>query len=382
MNCKSTRDNIATGFLYKTIKRWLCLIFTIFCSCLFLFCSAQDILPINWNEEEKIHPDKIEWWYHYGFLKSSSSGNPEWAFFCSFIRSWSGRCLIYKVTDLSSGRNYKSLEIEKTLRSLALFPRKEIKFLNLSSVQVFRPDGSIDLEFDRNVFRKKNDYSIRLESDSLFFSSDILLDSSAVPMLMEGTGKIGIKNPEKFYYYTFPALSSSGKLKLGSGDTLFLSGDVWYDHQWGDPLSHANVASWRWWGIRLETGESFNIYYIKDMNEKVLKRVANRQDKDGNLVFSENIKCIPHRFWKSPKTGILYPVEWSIELPEWNYDFYVSPMFDDHEMPILIYKYFWEGPCKVTVNDRTTHAEINSGTGYQELVGYAFDKLKEKVTVR
>src|SRR3972149_4646757 len=96
--------------------------------------SGKRILPAK--DEEGIHSFKvIEWWYHYGFLNVSGADSNlthrydsigDFSFISSFIISPGGRSLMYKITDLRTGKNYHYLVFDKMLKTLS-FPIKDKK---------------------------------------------------------------------------------------------------------------------------------------------------------------------------------------------------------------------------------------------------------------
>ncbi|MFQ5445073.1 MAG: lipocalin family protein, partial [Nitrospinales bacterium] len=71
----------------------------------------------------------------------------------------------------------------------------------------------------------------------------------------------------------------------------------------------------------------------------------------------------------SGKTGITYPAEWQVTLPEYRTQLRVVPDIADHELSNLrsISGSYWEG--SVTVRG-TYQGRPVKGKGYVELVGY------------
>jgi len=332
---------------------------------------------ISVKDEEGIHTFKsIEWWYHYGFFSEKDSSKYNWSFYSSFIRSTGGRCLMYKITDLNTGKNYYDLVFDKLLKPVSLPIKGNKKVFDYSKNVNEKPGAWLDLNYDNSILKKQNgSYSFVLNDDSLVLSLLISKSDSVNPMLLEGTGIMGKKHPQDIYYYSFPQLSTNGKLKIK--DTIHdLKGDVWYDHQWVKPLPNKKVR-WCWWGITLDNGDALNLYIVKNiLTGKMLFQSATRMDANGKISVYKTINATFQRTWKSPRTNIEYPVEWTLDIPEWGNEMHINAQWDDHEMPILIYNYFWEGPCKVEVKEKTSGKNISSGKGYQELVGFYYDKFK------
>lgn len=332
---------------------------------------------ISVDDEEGIHSNKsIEWWYHYGYFYETDSTKYDWSFYSSFIRSPGGRCLIYKICNLNTGQNYYNLIFDKLLKPLSLPIAGKKNVFEYSKEGNEKSGAWLDLNYDNSILKKQTgNYSFVINDDSLVFSFLISKSDSAKPLLLGGTGFIGKKRPQDVYYYSFPRLQVSGKLKIDS-TVHSMKGVVWYDHQWVKPFQNKNVR-WTWWGITLDNGDALNLYTAKNIfTGKIFLQTVTLLGKNGKTSVYKTIEAKPLRTWKSPRTNIEYPVEWLLDIPEWGYQLHITPQWDDHEMPILIYNYLWEGPCKVEVKEKSSGKNFASGKGYQELVGFYFDKFR------
>ncbi len=330
-------------------------------------------------DEEEIHTYKsMEWWYYYGYLYETDSSKYAWSFYASFIRGLGERYLTYKITNLNTGKNYYNYIFDKSLSPLSLPIAGKKNIFTYPKGPNEKPGAPLDLNYDNSILKKqKGSYSFVINNDSLVLSLLMSLPDSSKPLLLDGTGLIGIKRSQDVYYYSYPQLGSIGKLKA---DDSFhdLKGVVWYDHQWGKPWPNKNLR-WCWWGITLDNGDALNLYIVKNiLTGKILVQSVTQLDKNGKTSVYKTINASSHRIWESPRTNIKYPVEWTLDIPEWGYELHISPQWDDHEMPILFYNYFWEGPCKVVVNEKSSGKNSTNGKGYQELVGFYFDKFKLK----
>jgi predicted secreted hydrolase len=88
---------------------------------------------------------------------------------------------------------------------------------------------------------------------------------------------------------------------------------------------------------------------------------------DGRMrTFARNeVKFTPRRSWRSPRTGVTWPVEMTIDVAGviWT----VTPMMDDQEMDARgsTGTLYWEGAVAAT------SASGAKGRGYLELTGYS-----------
>jgi predicted secreted hydrolase len=95
--------------------------------------------------------------------------------------------------------------------------------------------------------------------------------------------------------------------------------------------------------------------------------------KDGSVRTSRNAVVEPQSYWRSLYTGIRYPVDWRLSLPDYGMDLRVAVMLNRQEMPIAgPIRAIWEGACQVSGELRATRAPVR-GKGFVELVGYAGD---------
>jgi predicted secreted hydrolase len=85
----------------------------------------------------------------------------------------------------------------------------------------------------------------------------------------------------------------------------------------------------------------------------------------------QQVSWTPRRGWKSPRTGIEYPVEWELRVP--GFVLLLRPIMDDQEMDTrastnIIY---WEGAVLAVSSGKVV------GRGYVELTGYG-QRLRER----
>jgi predicted secreted hydrolase len=70
------------------------------------------------------------------------------------------------------------------------------------------------------------------------------------------------------------------------------------------------------------------------------------------------------RRWRSPRTGIEYPVAWRLQIGQRVFE--LSPLLDDQELDSRrsVGTVYWEGAIHVSENGQP------AGEGYLELAGY------------
>jgi predicted secreted hydrolase len=86
---------------------------------------------------------------------------------------------------------------------------------------------------------------------------------------------------------------------------------------------------------------------------------------DGNMqpLAPADVRFTPIRFWRSPRTGITYPV--ALALHAGSVDVMLEPLFEDQELDsrASVGAIYWEGAVRALAGREV-------GRGYLELTGY------------
>ena len=184
-----------------------------------------------------------------------------------------------------------------------------------------------------------------------------------------GTGLTGLDKPEDQHYYTYPRVSAVGKWSR-DGHEEPVKGDFWYDHQWGK-IASRTLMKWCWWGLRLDDGRNLSIFFLQDARTgKTVQQGLTLHHTDGRTEVCREVAFKPGRSWKSPHERV-YNVQWEIKADQLGLAIQIRPLSDDHELPVLLYGWIWEGPCAVEVNDKS--GKRVRGIGFQEMIGQGND---------
>jgi predicted secreted hydrolase len=174
-------------------------------------------------------------------------------------------------------------------------------------------------------------------------------------------GKSGIS-----YYYSRPRLPAQGTITV-AGKPLEVSGDVWFDHQWGE--FDVLTLGWNWFALHLADGSDVMLYELFDMDRRNVMTAGTISNAKGAVPLQPGeVSLVPGSTWTSPRTGIAYPLEWRVKLPSGVLD--VRPFVPDSEFDsgVTSGNVYWEGAVKATGNV--------AGEGFLELSGY--DRLSAK----
>jgi predicted secreted hydrolase len=337
--------------------------------------------------DEGSHPDyRIEWWYVTGHIDDAvSKVKAPRGFQVTFFRvrtglaadnpsSFAPRQVLFAhaaLADPADGKLHHAQRSARTGFDLA-----------------YAREGQLDVKLD--------DWSIRQVGPGRYvtavhgedFDFELTL-ASTQPPLLQGERGFSRKGPDPraaSYYYSLPQLAVSGAVKMG-GSTRKVSGQAWFDHEWSSDYVDESALGWDWLGVNMADGGALMAFRMRDqqggerwasatMRPPSSARRAAFPVATGDLKVveageaktfgSEAVSWTPLETWRSPRTGVTYPVQWRVQVGDRRYR--VEPLLLDAELDsrpttgIL----YWEGPIRLV--DEATAKE--AGRGYLELTGY------------
>ncbi len=192
----------------------------------------------------------------------------------------------------------------------------------------------------------KDTYHARIAARD--FTLELALKAPRAPLLQgeAGFSRKGHRPEEASYYYSRPQLAVSGKV-----DGEPVTGRAWLDHEWSSQYLAPEAAGWDWVGLNLEGGKSLTAFRIRDR-------------KGGVHYAPPGVAFEPRRSWRSPRTGVEYPVAMRVEANGQAYD--LEPLMDDQELDARrsTGTIYWEGAVRALRSGKEV------GRGYLELTGY------------
>jgi predicted secreted hydrolase len=361
------------------VSFWSLLLLLVLPHFLPLRASAETAYPpvvpgheIAFPRDEGSHPDfRIEWWYVTGQLDDGASKvKAPLGFQVTFFRvrtglaadnpsSFAPRQVLFAhaaVADPVSGKLHHAQRSARTGFDLA-----------------YAREGQLDVKLD--------DWSIRQVAPGRYVTSvhgedfdfDLTLVSTQPPLL-QGERGFSRKGPDPraaSYYYSLPQLAVSGEVNVG-GSTRKVSGQAWFDHEWSSDYVDEDALGWDWLGVNLTDGGALMAFRMRDRQggERWAGATLRRSSPAGPGAVTtfepEAVHWTPLQSWRSPRTGVTYPVQWRVQVGDRRYR--VEPLLLDAELDsrpttgIL----YWEGPIRLI--DEATGRE--AGSGYLELTGY------------
>ena len=294
--------------------------------------SAKTYARIQLPKDDAPHNTPIEWWYYNGHLKTASG------------KTYSFHYTIFLVNGLS-------------LHSVSHVSLADHQLQKNYTTQIRTAGGGSDTESKHGFLFNHSGWLMSgangidiLIVNSAQFDFDLKLETIKSPVFHGDKGIISMKNAGNSFYYSRPLLTVSGSLKI-HGNSEKVTGEAWFDHQWGD--FKATSITWNWFSLMLDDGTDIMIYQFYDKNGDQLLNTGTLTKDGVTLLLSDNdIRLTPLDTWSSKISGIIYPVQWKIELPSQNINLTTKAIVDDSEFDarLTTYNIYWEGAIKVEGN--------------------------------
>jgi predicted secreted hydrolase len=168
-------------------------------------------------------------------------------------------------------------------------------------------------------------------------------------------------------YVSWTRLTTTGERLLGQR-RLPVTGESWFDHEWGTSQLGEEVLGWDWFGLRLDSQRELMVYHLRRHDGGLDPRSAGTLVEGGGKVVHHlaagEIDLRELDSWTSPASGATYPIAWSLQVPGHDIDLEVRALVAVAEMDTRhsTGTVYWEGPVEVT--------GTSQGQGYAELTGY------------
>ena len=312
--------------------------------------------------DEGAHPDfRSEWWYVTGWLRDAQ--HRECGFQLTFFRNRPG------VAEASASRFAPQQLLfahaaiaDPALGRLRVDQRAARQGFDLAFANVGKTDVRID---DWSLVQSGERYAAKMAARDFALDLDLRAGS---PPLLQGDRGVSRKGPDAVdasFYYSRPQLAAKGTIAI-ERETREVEGTAWLDHEWSSRYLPQGAVGWDWTGIDFEDGAALMAFRIRDRAGNALWAGGALRDARGETrTFAPaEIAFTPLRRWRSPRTGIEYPVSFRVGAGAWVVT--LEPLFADQELDarIGVGAVYWEGAVRASIGEGAT------GRGYLELTGY------------
>jgi len=293
--------------------------------------EAESKKPINFDLDQGNHPNKLsEWWYYNGHMNTPDGR--KYGYELCFFRSTSFLYFAHiAITDENNQKFYYSREF---------YSPKKIKLSKNSGDLQYAEDGGVE---------QTGKFSYKIWGKVKGFAFDLDLKLEKEPLLINGNGLIDMPEGTDSYYYSLTRMSTSGKL-TANGQTSPVTGQSWFDHQWGNFIAYR--IGWDWFSLQLDDGTEYNLFSFRNKKDQTLKQFVNVYDLNNKRHHSQTMQLKRLKWWKSPETGDNYVTKWELKIPQRKETFLIEAAVPGQEVfPYRSYDIaptYWEGSSKVT----------------------------------
>jgi len=211
--------------------------------------------------------------------------------------------------------------------------------------------------------------NVKLTADDGKMSLNLELDA-AKPPVVHGENGVSQKTDaagNASYYVSMTRMPTQGTVRV-NGETLAVTGDSWFDHEWGTTSLGANAAGWDWFSIQLDDNREIMFFQIRNKDgsiEPFSSGTLVESDDSTKFLKRDDVKITPLEFWTNDFSQGKYPSKWRVEIPSANLDLTLTPLIADQEMRVSFT--YWEGAVNVA---GTSNGKNVRGQGYVEMTGY------------
>lgn len=297
---------------------------------------------LRFPRDHGAHPEyRTEWWYATGWLERA--GAPL-GFQVTFFRArtpwptenpsaFAPRQILLAHAAIADPRVGRLRHDQRAAREA----------FGLAGARTGHTEAWID---DWRIELRERVYRTKVASRELAFELEM---AASAPPVLQGNGGFSRKGPraqEASYYYSRPQLAVRGTVE---GEPV--RGRAWLDHEWSSQYLAPEASGWDWCGINLDNGEALMAFRI-------------RARAGGVYYAPQGVSFTPLRTWRSPRTGIEYPVAMRVSAGGAHYE--LEPLMEDQELDARAStgNIYWEGAVRARREGR------EAGRGYLELTGY------------
>jgi predicted secreted hydrolase len=334
---------------------------------------VQRGLELEFPRDEGSHPDfRLEWWYVTGHIEREGSRvHAPRGFQVTFFRVRTGlasdnpsafapRQVLFAHAAIADPAHGRLRHAERTARA--------------GFGLAYASEGSMDVRLDDWSLRQSapGRYVTRVRGEDFAFELTL---RATQPPLLQGERGYSRKGPDPraaSHYYSLPQLEVSGEVVV-DGRRETVRGQAWFDHEWSSDFVDERAAGWDWIGVNLRDGGALMAFRMREAEgggarwAAATLRPGGAQGPAVARTFDPaEIEWTPLDAWRSPRTGVEYPVRWRLRVGDRVYA--IEPLLVDAELDSRASTgvLYWEGPIRLL--DESTGAEL--GRGYLELTGY------------
>jgi predicted secreted hydrolase len=346
--------------------------------------TVADPVPVVLPRDDGPHDRLTEWWYDTGHLRASDGTTYGFEFVVfraergAFPTSWASHLAITDETGdrfAYSQRLEVGPQVDRSPRGPDGVPTGFD--LSLTGADPSRPETAGRPAWSMAGAGGTDHLSASLAPDEAATAGmpgglglELDLRATKPPALHDHDGWIDFGDAGGSYYYSRTSMAATGTITL-DGRTLDVTGEGWFDHQWGDFIS-VGGGGWDWFAVELANGTDLTLSLVRDADGSYPLVYGTLVGRDGTTTHLDRdaFTVTVTRRWQSPATGADYPAGWTVDVPSQRLHIELTPTVAAQELDTRATTgvVYWEGSQVVRA---TVGGEPLAGQAYVELTGYA-----------
>ena len=317
---------------------------------------------LDFPRDRGSHPAfRTEWWYITGWV--ADSAGRQYGIQVTFFRNRPGvaeasssafapRQLVFAHAALADSRHGRLYHDQRAARA-----GFDLAGADEGSTRAFIGDWSLADAGGR--------YVAQIAAREFAFDLSFAPTQPPLPQGDAGVSRKGPDASQASHYYSEPQLAVTGTVSVGSA-VAAVTGTAWLDHEWSSTYMAPEASGWDWTGINLADGGALMAFRMRDKGGGTFWAGGALRRADGGVrTFAPaDVRFTPSRSWRSPRTGIAYPVKMTVAAG--GVELELEPLMDDQELDSRASTgtIYWEGAVRAMAAGR------EAGSGYLELTGY------------
>jgi predicted secreted hydrolase len=296
-----------------------------------LAAAPPSLAPVSLPRDHAAHPGfQVEWWYTAGTV--AARGGDDYFWFATVWGSPIAAVARINVVDLRSDRIVLSQAYTRLAPLSAGETRLDVGGFSLGRRAAGALGGwSVDAPVGR-------DGVLRLDL------------TPAQPYVLNGSrGIVAQGKGGRSAYYSDPRLEARGTLEIG-GRSSDVSGQGWFDHQWGNFASNAASRHWNWFACQFADRSDLMLYQFITPDGKPTGIQSATFVSPGGAV------AHPSRFTVAARAPMIrpagatatYPLGWRLQVPSAHVDITLAARARNQFIANRFVPGFWEGAAAIT----------------------------------
>lgn len=331
-------------------------------------------LALEFPRDHGAHPDtRIEWWYVTGQV--ADGDGRRFGFELALFRR--GRELPPEGAEDAEAESARArqvyaghLAVTDVAGERTLFAER----LRRAGPLAAASERDLDVALEDWTLARRADGRLALDAADPAQRIGLALSlAPAKPLVLHGGDGWSPKGPEPgnaSAYVSWTRLAVSGELTV-DGAPRAVTGEAWYDHEFGSTVLGDGVVGWDWFGLRLADGRELMLFHLRRQDGGIGEASAGtlvERDGSARALGRADFEIEALARWTNPRTGATWPARWRLRVPSAGIDLEAAPLVADCELVSTASTgvRYWEGP--VRLSDAEGRA---AGEGYAELTGYA-----------